>query len=295
MTFSDDQARKLTQALQQADLEALLPLIREQLPVPPNQAYTLLRLIFEQAAREHVNLLYPPDDFHPWLLRAASINHNGREAKPNTMRLRVSLLSKIYSYLVDQELLLKHPLQHLKRPPNERKTTPLLPRADLERLHLHTRADPALHAALILIDEHAFRVRELLQLQWEDFDPATGAALRPHALTRLSDTALHALHPLQAQAGGTFARGRVFPYKYERDLRSALHLACRQANVPYTPPGELRRVALRDHPFTAQQAGFAALDGDRSLAKATELARGVAERLGGDRGHTEPENPPQTP
>lgn len=278
MTFPDEQASKVIQALQKADLDTLLPLIREQLPVPPNQAYTLLRLIFEQARQEHINLLYPPDDFHPWLLRAASVNHNGSEAKPNTVRLRVSLLSKMYSYLLDQGLLLKHPLQHLKRPPNERKTTPLLARADLERLHAHSREDAALHAALILIDQHAFRVRELLHLQWDDFDHATGMALRPHALTRLSDVALQALHPLQAAAGGTFARGRVFPYKYERDLRAALHLACRKANVTYTPPGDLRRVALRDHSLTVQDAGFARVEGERSLARATDYARGVAER-----------------
>lgn len=284
MTFTDNQAGKLTQALQKADLDTLLPLVREQLPVPPGQAYTLLRLIFEQAAQEHINLLYPPQDFHPWLLRAASVNQSGSEAKPNTVRLRVSLLSKIYSYLVEQGLLLRHPLQHLKRPPNERKSTPLLDRADLERLHAQSQDDPALHAALILIDQHAFRVRELLQLQWEDFDQATGAALRPHALTRLSDAALRALHPLQAQAGGTFARGRVFPYRYERDLRAALHLACRNANVTYTPPGDLRRVALRDHAFTVQDAGFARADGERSLAKATRLARGLAKQLDAEKG-----------
>lgn len=283
MSFSDEQAGKLTRALQQADLDELLPLVRAELSVPLNQAYTLLRLIFERAAQEHVNLLHPPEDFHVWLMEAASVNLNGGEAKPNTVRLRLSIMSKIYAYLVEQELLLKHPLQHLKRPPNERKTTPLLPREDVQRLHLHAAQDPALHAALMLIDQHAFRVRELLQLQWEDFDPATGMTLRPHSLTRLSDQALRALHPLHAQAGGTFARGRVFPYKIERDLRSALHLACRQANVTYTPPGDLRRIALRDHPLTTQQAGFTSGEGGRSLARATEFARKVSERLSGER------------
>lgn len=276
---ADERARKLVLALQRADLDTLIALLSGLWPRPDNEVYTALRLVFAQAQQDHVNLYHPPDDFHTWLLQAAARNHNGGEARSNTIRLRLSLLSKLYTALQDEGLLLNHPLRGMPRPPNERLSAPLLARADLQRLHLQVQADPTLHAALILIDQHAYRVRDLLSLHWEDFDPETGSALRPHALTRLSDTALAALRPLRSAAGGElYARGRVFPYKQERDLRAALFNACKAANVPYTPPGELRRVSLRDYPHTPQSAGFSAHD-TRKLKQATALAQGVADAL----------------
>uniref|UniRef100_UPI001D0D3385 hypothetical protein n=1 Tax=Pseudomonas aeruginosa TaxID=287 RepID=UPI001D0D3385 len=84
---------------------------------------------------------------------------------------------------------------------------------------------------------------------------------------------------LHRQAGGLFARGKVFPYKIERDLRAALHSACRGAGVPYAPPGDLRRASLRDHVHSTQSAGFSAQAGNTNLERATRLARGVAASL----------------
>jgi integrase len=282
MLSTDERARKLLQALQRADLDALIPLLSGLWPRPDNEVYTALRLIFEQARQDHIDLFAPPEDFHAWLLQAAARNHNGGEARANTIRLRLSLLSKLYTALQDEGLLLVHPLRGMPRPPNERLSEPLLSRPELEQLHRQVHADPVLYAALILIDQHAYRVRDLLSLHWEDFDPDTGSALRPHALTRLSDTALAALRPLRSRAGGElYARGRVFPYKQERDLRAALFKACKAANVPYTPPGELRRVSLRDYPHTPQSAGFSARDA-RKLKQATALAQGLADALRND-------------
>lgn len=276
---SDERARKVIQALQSGNLDALIPLMTGRWPRPDNEVYSALRLIFAQAQRDHVNLFHPPDDFHLWLLKAAVQNHNGTEAKSNTIRLRLSLLSKLYSDLQDEGLILSHPLHGLKRPPNERLSAPLLSRAELERLHLQAKPDETLFAALVLIDQHAYRVRDLLTLRWEDFDLETGSALRPHALTRLTDRALAALQPLRPAAGGElYAQGRVFAYAQERDLRLALFRACKDANVRYTPPGELRRVSLRDHAHTPQSAGFSAHD-TRKLVRATALAQGVAEAL----------------
>lgn len=248
-------------------------------PRPDNEVYTFLRLVFAQAQKDHVNLFQPPEGFHVWLLEAAAQNQDGGIARSNTIRLWLSLLSKLYSTLQDEGLLLSHPLRGLQRPPNERLSVPLLSRADLKRLHLQVQPNEILFAALVLIDQHAYQVRDLLNLEWTDCDHETGSALRPHALTRLSDVALAAHRPLHAAAGGElYASGRVFPYKQERDLRLALFRAFKAANLPYTAPGELRRISLRDHPHTPQSASFSAHD-PRKLAQATALAQGVAVKL----------------
>lgn len=276
MALLDERATRIRDALTRSRLDELLPHVRDQLPVPPNTAFTLLSLIFRRAAAEGVNLLAPPQDFHPWLLRVARLNHRGPDAKPNTVRLRLSLLSNIYTQAIQAGVLTHHPLSGLRRPPNERAGAPLLTREQIGALHRAARGDPALHAALVLIDEHAYRVRELLLLQWDDFDMSTGAALRPHTVTHLGDAALQALQAQHQQAGGLFARGKVFPYKIERDLRAALHAACRKAGVPYAPPGDLRRASLRDHLHSTHSAGFSAQGGQANLERATRLAQGLA-------------------
>ena len=279
---SDEQAQKIVRALRSADLDILIPTMAPRWPaatVPTTQVYSLLRHIFAQAQQDQVNLLSPPPDFHAWLLEHASRNVNAAPAKPNTIRLRLSLMSTLYTALQDQELLLVNPLRGLQRPPNERSGAPLLSRADLERLHLQAQSDATLYAALVLIDQHAYRVRDLLALTWQDFDFATGSALRPHAVTRLNDIALKALQPLLKAAGGElYAVGRVFNYPGDRELRGALFRACKAANVTYTPPGELRRISLRDHVHTPQSAGFSAED-TRRLEQAIRLAQGVANTL----------------
>lgn len=282
MSLPDERRSKVQAALEQARLDELLPHVRDLLPVAPNTAFTLLSLIFREAAADGINLLSPPDTFHPWLLRAARLNHRGPEAKPNTVRLRLSLLSNIYTQALQAGAVTSNPLDGLQRPPNERAGAPLLSREQIAALHHTVRNTPALHAALVLIDEHAYRVRELLQLHWDDFDMATGLALRPHTVTRLSDVALQALHPLHQQVGGLFARGKVFPYRIERDLRAALHSACRSAGVPYAPPGDLRRASLRDHTHSTHSAGFSAQVGTINLERATRLARGMARKSGAE-------------
>ncbi|MFK7604217.1 hypothetical protein ACI3L1_18635 [Deinococcus sp. SM5_A1] len=276
---ADEHARKIVQALQHPDLDALIPLVDNIWPTTHTQIHSLLRHIFAQAREEGLNLIHPPTEFHAWLLAAAARNVGPTPASSNTVRLRLSLLSKLYTALQDQGMLLVHPLRGIQRPPNERSSAPLLPRADLERLHLHAQSDPVLFATLTLIDQHAYRVRDLLSLHWQDFDFTTGSALRPHAVTRLSDVALQALNPLITEAGGElYAAGRVLPYAGDRELRAALFRACKGANVPYTPPGELRRISLRDYHHTSQSAGFSAND-TRKLTQATALAQGLADAL----------------
>ena len=284
MDLLDERATKIRDALTQARLDELLPHVRDQLPVPPNTAFTLLSLIFKQAATDGIDLLCPPGDFHSWLLQVARLNHRGPDAKPNTIRLRLSLLSNIYNQAIQVGVLTYNPLSGIQRPPNERAGAPLITRQQVAALHRVTRSDPALHAALVLIDEHAYRVRELLLLQWDDFDMGTGDALRPHTVTRLSDVALQALQALHREAGGLFARGKVFPYKIERDLRAALHSACRTTGIPYAPPGDLRRASLRDHVHSTHSAGFSAQGGNTNLERATRLAQGLATALESESG-----------
>ncbi len=281
VSLAVERAHAIRTNLQHARLDELLPHIHERLPVSPGTAFTLLRLIFQHAQQDHIDLLHPPGDYHAWLLRTARLNHNGEEARANTVRLRLSLLSSIYKEAVRHQVITTSPLMGLQRPPNERAGAPLITREQLTSLHAGTKRDAALHAALVLIDEHAFRVRELLTMQWNDYDLATGAALRPQVSTRVSDTALAALTPLHRQAGGVFAHGPVLPYKQERDLRAALFQACRAADIPYASPSELRRASLRDHLHTTVSAGYHPQVGAYNLRRSTALAQGqgLAETL----------------
>lgn len=111
MPPTDERARKLIQALERADLDGLIPLLSGIWPRPDNEVYTALRLIFAQAQQDQINLADPPGDFHTWLLQAAARNQNGAEARSNTIRLRLSLLSKMYSTLQDEGLRPSHPLR----------------------------------------------------------------------------------------------------------------------------------------------------------------------------------------
>ncbi|MBZ9753532.1 hypothetical protein K7W42_22120 [Deinococcus sp. HMF7604] len=273
----DEHKTKFATALEEARLDELLPLVKDQLPVPPNNAFTLLTLIFTQAIQDKVSFLAPPPDFHAWLLEAARPTHIGPPAKPNTIRLRLSLLANIYKQAMQIGVLERSPLEGLRRPPGERADAPAISREEIDALHKTTRKDTALHTALVLIDEHAFKVRELLDFHWTAFDLGTGAILRPQTITRLSDVALKALQAHHRAHGGVFAPDvPVLPYKLERDLRAALHKACAKAGIRYYPPGDLRRASLRDKPHTTDSAGYSAQVGQANLNRAVALAQGLA-------------------
>ncbi|MVN89230.1 hypothetical protein GO986_21070 [Deinococcus sp. HMF7620] len=276
----DERKTKFATALEEARLDELLPLVKDQLPVPPNNAFTLLTLIFTQAIQDKVSFLAPPPDFHAWLLEAARPTHIGPPAKPNTIRLRLSLLANIYKQAMQAGVLERSPLEGLRRPPGERADAPEISREEIDKLHKTTRKDTALHTALVLIDEHAFKVRELLDFHWTAFDLRTGEILRPHALTRLSDVALQALQAHHKAHGGVFVKKDVpvLPYKLERDLRAALHKACTKAGIRYYPPGDLRRASLRDKTHTTDSAGYSNQVGQTNLKRAVQLAQGLADR-----------------
>ncbi|MBZ9749748.1 hypothetical protein K7W42_02595 [Deinococcus sp. HMF7604] len=202
-------------------------------------------------------------------------------------------MSALYTYLLSVGVIAAHPMQSIQRPPKEFADLPATPRHQVERLHTYTRQQDdlaPLHAALVLIDEHAFKVTELLTLTWDHLNLTAYEVARAAGRGPLSQQAKDALMPLVIQAGGLLTdeslglqgidtRRRLFPWGTEVALRAELMRACRGANVPYSSPGDLRRASLRDHPHTPETAGYAPEDGQRQLERATQLARAVAEGL----------------
>lgn len=269
----DERQLKLTRAMQEADLDAVLSLVGPELRWPVKQLRSNLRLIFAAAERDKVSLLHPPDDFIAWLQGPLRETVKGpNTAKPNTVVARLSTLSRLYNLLMDEGVVLRDPLRGLDRPPGERKVEKLPPREDIERLLVHARSDPALFAALTLMYRHTVQVAEMLALRWPAFGYDDGTLLRRRTLCRLDDESYAALNKLLAQAGGPLARSdtRIFPYENNDALRSRIFQVCREANLNFVNPAKLRKAGLRDFPLTPDQAGFI---GDQAFELAQTLAR----------------------
>ncbi|GGL00729.1 hypothetical protein [Deinococcus radiotolerans] len=267
----------ILKALHDHDADTLLPLVADALPDPVHVARSHLQAFFTPRDPDRIDLRRPSAALHDHLHAAAYTNRNGTVAKPNSARKRLSLLSRLYTHLVETGVLSTHPMQGMPRPVSERRAAPLITREAITRLHRS--APHPLRAALVLIDEHALRSRELTVLNWAHVHVPTGTLTRTHTATRLSDAALHALRELYFAAGGllddelSVPPGPVFPWRTEADLRAELFSACQQAGLSYVTPGELRRASLRDHPHTTSSAGFSPFDGDRQVRRVRELAQ----------------------
>ncbi|KQR22719.1 tyrosine recombinase XerC [Deinococcus sp. Leaf326] len=271
----DERALKLTRALQDYDLDTLLPLLEADLRWPRKQLHSNLRLIFAAAQQSGVNLLRPPDDFQAWLQAPLRETVRGPgTAKINTITARLSTLSQLYNVLMDEGLVLRHPLRGLERPATQRTPDTLPAREDIVRLLVHAEDDPALHAALTLMYHHAVQVAELIALRWPAFLHADGTLLRRRTVTRLDEASYRALDRLMAAAGGPLAepQGRVFPYDNNDALRTRIFQVSRAAGISFINPARLRKAALRDFVLTPDQAGFIG-------AQTFELARALAQGL----------------
>ncbi|KQR15452.1 hypothetical protein [Deinococcus sp. Leaf326] len=272
----DERALKLTRALQDHDLDTLLPLLEDVLRWPRKQLYSNLRPIFAAAQQDGVNLLRPPDDFQAWLQVPLRQTVRGPgTAKSNTIAARLSTLSRLYNTLMDEGLILRHPLRGLERPPPLLTPDPLPTQEDVVRLLRHAEDDPALHAALTLIYHHAVQVPELLALRWPAFLHEDGTLLRRRTVTRLDEASSRALDRLLTSAGGPLSdpQGRIFPYTHNDDLRARIFQVSRAAGVPFFNPAQLRKAALRDFVFTPDQAGSL---GEQTLELVRALAEGLA-------------------
>jgi hypothetical protein len=271
---ADERAVRLTRAMLRADLDTLIPLLPGTWARPTVAVHALLAPIFTAAQQGGVSLLRPPPDFHAWLTHAArlpGITHT--PVTSNTVRTRLSVLSTLYDALIDEGLLLAHPLRGLKRPPAEPTTRPLPSQDEITQLLTLAREDLALHTALTLVYHHALQVPELLSLTWGAYEPRDGTLLRRRTITRLEGAAHTAVTRLHAKAGGVFApeHKRLFPYTDHDTLRKRI-FRLTWGKLRFISLGDLRRASLRDFPHTAASAGFAAEGGERNLERAVSLA-----------------------
>ncbi|WP_295813793.1 hypothetical protein [uncultured Deinococcus sp.] len=274
----DAVALTLAQALKAYDLDTLLNTLSVHggARATKQRRANLVR-VFRAAEAEHVNLLVPPDDFHPWLRRTLTTNENGTPAKPNSVVSRLSALRTLYRDLRAQGLIHTDPLLDYTAPSGETGKTPLPSRADIEALIAEAREqkDDALTAALLLLTHHAVQVTELLTVRWSAYQPQSGTLLRHRTATRLDDPTLRALDALLAQQGGpmqleTFSGRRIFPYDTQDALRLRIFQCSQRAGIGFLPPSGLRRSALRDYPLQAADAGYS---NPLAFERAVALAR----------------------
>ncbi|MVN87592.1 hypothetical protein GO986_12530 [Deinococcus sp. HMF7620] len=276
-----DDARLLLHALQHYDLDVLLTRLGPSSTHPRAAAlqYTRLLPFFSTARLEGIDFQRPPASFHLWVNHVALLGEGGRPVKPNTARARISALHLLYESLIDCGVLTTNPLRGLQRPPQERTSSPPPPASEIQALLQASRRQHALHAALTLLYHHAFRLEELLKLQWQAIRLNPGEVLRAHTITRLDDSSVQSLLRWQAHSGGVFSdpQARVFPYETPAALRQAAYLASLDAEIRLFPLRELRRASLRDFPHTSESAGYA--DDQSGFQIALALAQGVTQSL----------------
>ncbi|UFA51622.1 tyrosine-type recombinase/integrase [Deinococcus radiophilus] len=273
----DERQIKLARAVQEADLDRVVAMLPDAFSAPQHTVRSTLKWIFEAAARDGVDLLRPPEDFHAWLGAPLGETRTGPDtAKPNTVRTRLTLLGAMYRALYEEGLIRQDPLYGFRRPPAQRKLNYLPDRDAIVRLIAQTE-DPELRAALHLMTRQAFHTGEVLDLKWSDIDPQRGTVLRRRTETHLAPEVLRALQDLADKHGGwLFAKGHLLTIRTDAGFRQALWRASRLANVDYVPPSHLRQAALRDFGqiLTYQDAGYVS---PKAYAEALELAQGVLE------------------
>ncbi|WP_019008822.1 hypothetical protein [Deinococcus aquatilis] len=257
---ADEHAQKLTLALRKYDLDHLIALLPDLSPSQPKHVLRAhLKFVFEQAQKDKLDLLHPPADFQTWLQEPLRrTRHADKQAQPNTVHARATLLTRLYRLLQEAGLIQQQPLQGLPRPtvvPTKR-----LPHPDtVRRLHLQTQPDAALHGALMLIHHLAFTTGELLALEWEHIDFPRNQLLRRRTASPLPDSVRQALERLsETQGGPLYASGKVLPYPTDQAFRQALWQASKDANTDLVPPATLRLAGLHANgqQLTSMQAGF---------------------------------------
>ncbi|GGN47891.1 hypothetical protein [Deinococcus daejeonensis] len=278
---ADERALKLTKAFRDYDLDTIASTLGvDALSRPLAQVHSNLKQVFTQAQADEIDLLQPPANFHAWLAGPlATPNRGPGPLKINTLTARVVTLRVLYDALITEGVLTTNPMTGYPNPGNEHASDPIPEREDIEQLLKTAKASsPDLFAALTLIDEHAFQVKELLSLKWSRYDPATGELLRARTVTTLSQGAQRALEPLLKEAGGPlYATEKalpIFPITAE-DLRAQLWKACKVAEIPHIPLSALRRASLRDHPARMAASGFS---NDQAYRRALRLAGKVVEK-----------------
>lgn len=261
-------------------LDQLLPLL--QLPGRQAVLRSNLKNIFEDAHLDKLNLLDPPPipEFHLWLQKPLQrIRDEEGVAKPNTFNTRATTLSRMYARLYELGLLKNEPLRGLTRAPSERQEDPLLSRNQLNHLHASTTNTYTL-AALLLIDELAFTMTDLLELRWDHIQLNKELLLR-RTESRIPTKSLRALETLAQEVGAPLfpQTERVFPYT-EAQLRVKIWQAFGNADLAFVPPSRLRQAGLRDHGSLetsklnnhAQNAGFIDI---RAYAEAVRVAQAL--------------------
>lgn len=278
---ADERALKLTKAFRAYDLDTIATTLGvEALSRPLAQIHSNLKQVFTQAQADEIDLLQPPANFHTWLAGPLSTPNRGPgPLKINTLTARVVTLRVLYEALITEGVLTTNPMTGYPNPGSEHASDPIPDREAIDKLLRTAKASsPELFAALILIDEHAFQVKELLSLKWSRYDPATGELLRARTVTTLSQGAQRALEPLLKEAGGPlYATEKalpIFPMSPE-DLRAQLWKACKVADIPHIPLSALRRASLRDHPARMAASGFS---NDQAYRRALRLAGKVVEK-----------------
>lgn len=280
----DELALRVTQALGAYDLDVLVPLLhgRDLFLGRAAQQISNLRPIFRAAADDGINLLFPPEDFKVWLSVTLLLNADGTPARVNTRASRLTTLRGLYRTLRGLRLMQVDPLVDFVPPGHERREDALPSRAALEALLRGAKGDAALHAALLLLWQHAVPVETLLRLRWSAFDVTGRALLRGDmvsALTGEAATALERLHhragydPLFPETLDAVSARRVFPYDTADALRLRVFQVTREAGVAFIPPGLIRRAALRDHAVSAAALGYR---DERHFNRLVTLARQVA-------------------
>lgn len=264
-------------------LDALLPVL--ELPGLQKVLRSNLKPVFEDARSDGLDLTRPPADFHDWLQKPLGrIGEDLNAAKPNTYNARATSLSRLYARLRELGVVSANPLDGLPRHARESATDPLPSRAELRRLHAQA-TDPHARAALLLIDDLALTVTDLLTLQWQHVNLSRETLLR-RTECRIPSRSLRALHDLArldaAPLNPDAPRQRLFAYD-DRTLRAVLWAAFQQADVRWATPSQLRMAALRDHgigisatPYqAAHQFGFTS---PQAYQHALEVARRLAVR-----------------
>ena len=286
MTHPHDRlAQQVTTALRNADPDTLITTLHHHhlIAGTPAQHISNIRPILAAAHRDHLSLLRPPADFHSWLHGILASNIDGTPARPNTRNSRVSTLRALYKALRRLGLLTGDPLVDFQNAAAERADDPLPTTQDLERLLKASHKDPALHAAILLLWHHALPIAVLLRLKWSAFTPEDGTLLRGDLITPLTpqtEAALTRLHqragydPLYTDTHGRTEHLRMFPYDTQDALRLRLRQVTRDADLPFTPPGLIRRAALRDHPGTPETLGYTR---DKDYRKALRHAQALAD------------------
>lgn len=274
-------ARKLTQALQDGDLDTLVTTLHAggHLTGRPAQHISNLRPVVTAAQRDFVSLLRPPADFHAWLQQVLLTNADGTPARPNTRISRVLTLRALYRALRQRQIITGDPLLDFPTEGSERRLDPIPDAGTLQALVNAARHDAALHAATLLLWHHALPVSTLLSLRWAAFDPDQRSLLRGDVISPLTPEAGAALQRLHHRAGfnplfpdsfGQTAPARMFPYDTPDALRLRLLQVTREAKLPFIAPGQLKRAALRDHARSAAQLGYRT---EAHFWKVVELAR----------------------